>query len=81
MEEDQSSGSFKLEKTLHDKAREKYKQDLEQKYVDSEKDTIKGNPTQPLLFKTTTCTPSSRIWAVSKRSPPKSRPRKSRTRS
>lgn len=50
MEEDQSSGSFKLEKTLHDKAREKYKQDLEQKYVDSEKDTIKGNPTSTLLI-------------------------------
>jgi hypothetical protein len=43
LEEDQLQSNFKLEKTLHDKAREKYKQDLEKKYVDSDKDAIKGN--------------------------------------
>lgn len=42
LEEDQLQSNFKLEKTLHDKAREKYKQDLEKKYVDSDKDAIKG---------------------------------------
>jgi len=41
--------NFKLEKTLHDKAREKYKQDMEKKYVDSDKDAIKDDYLYPFL--------------------------------